>query len=84
MERALDREAKLKKDAKRLIVHAVGRQAPEMERTVKAWLKKDTAYINEGPVYSKEYRQLLEKEIHRNRKDMAVMDLFREKGLFKV
>ncbi|CDW85255.1 ankyrin unc44 [Stylonychia lemnae] len=41
MERELDREAKLKKDAKRLIGHALGKQAPELDRTVKAWLKKD-------------------------------------------
>lgn len=41
MENALDREAKLKKDARRLIVHSLGKQGPEMERTVKAWLKRD-------------------------------------------
>lgn len=41
MERELDREAKLKKDAKRLIGHALGKQMPELDRTVKAWLRKD-------------------------------------------
>eukprot|EP00347_Sterkiella_histriomuscorum_P006697 403351781 len=41
MEKELDKEAKLKKDAKRLIGHALGKQTPELDRTVKAWLKKD-------------------------------------------
>lgn len=41
MERELDMEAKLKKDAKRLVVHALGKNHNEMDRNVKAWLNTD-------------------------------------------
>ena len=41
MEKELDKEAKLKRDAKRLIGHALGKNTPELDRTVKAWLRKD-------------------------------------------
>ena len=40
MENELDKEAKLRKDAKRLIGHALGKQMPELDRTAKAWLKE--------------------------------------------
>lgn len=47
MERELDKEAKLKRDAKRLIVHAIGKNPNDLDRTVKAWLKNEKdPYIN--------------------------------------
>lgn len=77
MERELDKEAKLKQDAKKLIGHALGKNDNEMDRTVKAWLKNkdegklyleiktinDIVRINQGQPYTKEYRQLIVKEM---------------------
>jgi hypothetical protein len=84
MERELDKEAKLKKDAKRLIGHALGKQQPELDRTVKAWLKKDQpAYINEmGPIYTLEYRNMIEKEVGKRNHISPQIDKYMRKGLF--
>ena len=38
MEREIDKELKLRKDAKRIIINAV-RKEPMIDRNVKAWLK---------------------------------------------
>jgi hypothetical protein len=40
MEREIDKETKLRKDAKKLIINAV-RKEPTLDRNVKAWLKTE-------------------------------------------
>lgn len=40
MEREIDKELKLRRDAKKLIINAV-RKEPTIERNVKAWLKTE-------------------------------------------
>jgi hypothetical protein len=40
MEREIDKEVKLRKDAKKLIIDAV-RKEPKIDRNVKAWLKTE-------------------------------------------
>jgi hypothetical protein len=40
MEKEIDREVKMRKDAKKLIIDAV-RKEPTLDRNVKAWLKEE-------------------------------------------
>jgi hypothetical protein len=40
MEREIDKETKLRKDAKKLIINAV-RKEPTLDRNVKAWLETE-------------------------------------------
>lgn len=40
MEREIDKEVKMRKDAKKLIIDAV-RKEPKLDRDVKAWLKTE-------------------------------------------
>ena len=54
MEKEIDREVKLRKDAKQLIINAV-RKEPTLDRNVKAWLKTErdnNQPLNEGQVFT--------------------------------
>jgi hypothetical protein len=54
MELEIDRELKLRKDAKNLIITAV-RKNPTLDRNVKAWLKTEidqNTQLNEGQVFT--------------------------------
>lgn len=56
MEKEIDREEKLRRDAKKLIINAV-RKEPELDRNVKAWLKTERddskKPLIEGQVYTR-------------------------------
>jgi hypothetical protein len=61
MEKEIDRELKLRKDAKQLIINAV-RKEPTLDRNVKAWLKTErdnNQPLNEGQVFTHQYRKML-------------------------
>lgn len=68
MEGVLDKEAKLKRDAKNLILISVGKQDIAINRGVKAMLgeRDKEVLINNGAAYSKEYKELLNKEVMGN------------------
>jgi len=61
IENILDRESKLKKDAKNLILMAMGKNDLAINRNVKAMLgeKNKDVLIDQGMPYSKEYKQLM-------------------------
>jgi len=65
MEVVLDKESKLKRDAKNLILISVGKQDIAVNRGVKAMLgdKDKEVLIANGASYSKEYKELLNKEV---------------------
>ena len=48
MENELDKEAKMKRDAKKLVINSV-RKDPTLDRDVKAWLKKERD-LNKDPL----------------------------------
>lgn len=54
MEHEIDRELKLRKDAKNLVITAV-RKNPTLDRNVKAWLKTEkdnNNQLNDGQVFT--------------------------------
>lgn len=50
---------------------------------VTIFVKMRIVYINEGKPYSKEYRQLIQKEIGKDKLSYPVMEVFLKKGLFE-
>lgn len=76
MEHEIDRELKLRRDAKNLIITAV-RKNPTLDRNVKAWLKteKDSnTQLNEGQVFTQQYRKLIYQEIKKEKGSFPVMN----------
>ena len=86
MEREIDRELKLRKDAKQLIINAV-RKEPTLDRNVKAWLKTErdnNQPLNDGQVFTHQYRKLLYQEIKKDKGSFPLMNDYMKNGVVKV
>ena len=86
MEKEIDRELKLRKDAKQLIINAV-RKEPTLDRNVKAWLKTErdnNQPLNEGQVFTHQYRKLLYQEIKKDKDSFPLMNDYMKNGVVKL